>query len=102
MIDASVLGALVFKEPQAEEASALLRGAELNAPWLLAYELAHIAQKKIGEFPEQLDTFQEALEAALQMERAGKNNDLGISRNQFETLNNEYQRARTELQKLIS
>ncbi|MCH8157855.1 MAG: Hpt domain-containing protein [Nitrospinae bacterium] len=41
-------------------------------------------------------------EAALQMERSGKNNDLGLYQNQFETLNNEYQRARTEIQKIIS
>ena len=68
VVDASVLGALIFKEPQAEEASALLRGAELNAPGLLAYELAHIAQKKSAQSPDQLDTFQEALEAALQMD----------------------------------
>jgi predicted nucleic acid-binding protein len=46
VVDASVLGAVVFQEPRLAEAVALLQGAELYAPTLLAYELASIARKK--------------------------------------------------------
>ena len=40
VVDASVLAAKVFGEPRADEADALLQGADLYAPELLAYELA--------------------------------------------------------------
>lgn len=50
--DASVLGAVVFGEPRAAEARSLLAGADLYEPVLLAYELASIARKKIGIYPE--------------------------------------------------
>ncbi len=46
VVDASVLGAVVFQEPRLATAVALLQGAELYAPTLLAYELASIARKK--------------------------------------------------------
>ena len=68
VVDASVLGALIFGEPRAGEAAALLEGADLYAPALMAYELTHIAQKKSAQFPDQLGSFQEALEAALLMD----------------------------------
>lgn len=68
VVDASVLGALIFGEPRAGEAAALLEGADLYAPGLMAYELTHIAQKKSVQFPDQLNAFQEALEAALRMD----------------------------------
>ena len=68
VVDASVLGALIFREPRAGEAAALLEGAELYAPRLMAYELTHIAQKKSTQLPNQLSEFQEALEAALLMD----------------------------------
>ena len=68
VVDASVLGALVFSEPRAGEAAALLEGAELYAPKLMAYELTHIAQKKSAQFPAQINAIQEALDIALLMD----------------------------------
>ncbi len=44
--DASVIGAIAFKEDEAERAESLLQGAELYEPPLLAYELASVARKK--------------------------------------------------------
>ena len=44
--DASVIGAIAFKENQAEQAESLLQGAELYEPPLLAYELAGVACEK--------------------------------------------------------
>ena len=49
--DASVLGALAFGEPQAEEATALLGEGALYEPSLLAYELVSIARNKIFQNP---------------------------------------------------
>ena len=68
VVDASVLGALVFSEPRAGEAAALLEGAEIYAPKLMAYELTHIAQKKSAQFPAHINAIQEALEIALLMD----------------------------------
>lgn len=68
VVDASVLGALVFSEPRAGEAAALLEGAELYAPKLMAYELTHIAQIKSAQFPAQINAIQEALDIALLMD----------------------------------
>ncbi len=51
--DASVLAALVFREPLAEEAAALIQDVELLEPHLLAYELANTARKKILKEPQQ-------------------------------------------------
>ena len=68
VVDASVLGALVFNEPRAGEAAALLEGAELYAPKLMAYELAHITQKKSAQLPAQINAIKEALNIALLME----------------------------------
>lgn len=67
VVDASVLGSVVFREPRAEEANSLLRGAELHAPILMAYELTHVAQKKAHQVPAQRQAFEDALEAALSM-----------------------------------
>ena len=68
VVDASVLAAIVFGEPRADEADALLRGADLYAPELLAYELAHIAQKKSLAYPAQAEALERALESALAMD----------------------------------
>ena len=65
---ASVLGALIFGEPRAGEPAALLEGADLYAPGLMAYELTHIAQKKSAQSPDRFSAFQEALETALLMD----------------------------------
>ena len=67
MVDASVLAALIFGEPRADEADSLLRGVELHAPSLLAYELTRIAQRKAGQTPTQRVAFEEGLETALAM-----------------------------------
>jgi len=66
--DASVLGAVVFGEPRAAEARSLLAGADLYEPVLLAYELASIARKKIGIYPEQKDIILLASEESVNME----------------------------------
>jgi predicted nucleic acid-binding protein len=44
--DCNMLGALLFQEPEREEAEARIAGRELNAPTLLDYELANVALKK--------------------------------------------------------
>ena len=68
VVDASVLGAIIFQEPRAEEADTLIQGAELYAPGLLAHELTHIAQEKVLQYPEQSLALERALEAALLMD----------------------------------
>ncbi len=47
VVDASVIGAIVFGEARAEEGKALLGEDTLFEPPLLAYELCSIARKKI-------------------------------------------------------
>ncbi len=51
VVDASVLGAIVFGEARAEEGEALLGEDALFEPPLLAYELCSIARKKILDSP---------------------------------------------------
>lgn len=68
VVDASVLGSVLFEEPRAQEADDLIRDAALQAPQLLLYELTHIAQKKSLQYPEQREAFQRSLEAALSMD----------------------------------
>ena len=51
VVDASVVVALVFGEPEAGEAAALLGDSELVAPMLLRYELANAAWKKAKRRP---------------------------------------------------
>lgn len=65
VIDASLLGAIVFGEPRAKEAISLIRGEELYAPSLLAYELASVARKKARVYPGQHGKLAQALELAL-------------------------------------
>jgi len=68
VVDASVLGAILFGEPRAEQALSLLRGAELYAPTLLDYELASISLKKIRRYPEQRGALVEALRLGLSLD----------------------------------
>ena len=68
VVDASVLGSVLFEEPRAQEADDLIRDAALQAPELLLYELTHIAQKKSLQYPDQREAFQRSLEAALSMD----------------------------------
>ena len=59
VVDASILGAIIFEEPRADEADALVRGFDLQAPTLFAYELLHIAQKKCLQYPVQREALKE-------------------------------------------
>ena len=68
VVDASVLGSLLFEEPRAQEADDLITDSALQAPQLLLYELTHIAQKKSLQYPDQREAFQRSLEAALTMD----------------------------------
>ena len=65
--DASILGAVAFGEPNAEEAVSLLADAKLYEPTLLAYDLASIARKKIVGYPGQIESILRALAAVLGM-----------------------------------
>ena len=51
VVDASVVAALAFGEPEAEEATALLADSNLVAPTLLRYELSNTAWKKTKRHP---------------------------------------------------
>ena len=66
--DASVIAAIAFEEPRADEAEALLEGADLSAPTLLAYELTSVARKKAQQYPHQLDAIEQALLGALRLD----------------------------------
>jgi predicted nucleic acid-binding protein len=46
VVDCSVLAALLWAEPAAGDAAALLAGKALHAPALLSYELANVARSK--------------------------------------------------------
>lgn len=63
--DASVLAAVVFQERRSEEAQALLSGAQLCEPLLLAYELTSVARKKALQQPERRGSLTEALQQGL-------------------------------------
>lgn len=67
VVDASVVAAWCFREPRAAEALRLLRGVDLYAPGLLAYELASIARRKVTAYPENAQALSEALAAALML-----------------------------------
>jgi predicted nucleic acid-binding protein len=47
VVDASVLAAVLFLEPEAEQARTLLLPFHLHAPTLLPYELANVAANKL-------------------------------------------------------
>jgi predicted nucleic acid-binding protein len=47
VIDASVIGALLFDEPERDQAEAWMRGKQLFAPQLLDYEIANVAVSKL-------------------------------------------------------
>ncbi|MCH7749829.1 MAG: type II toxin-antitoxin system VapC family toxin [Acidobacteria bacterium] len=53
VIDASVMAAVAFGEPRRDEAVALVHGAEVLGPTLLAYELTHVACKKCRARPDE-------------------------------------------------
>lgn len=65
VVDASVMAAWCFREPRAEEAHELMRGFELHAPLLLAYELTSVARRKALTYPEKAAVLSGALGVAL-------------------------------------
>ncbi len=65
VVDASVVGAIAFNEPNELEADALVKGFEVYAPFLLAFEMANIAVKKINRNPSDRLTIFNSLDTAL-------------------------------------
>ena len=53
VVDASVIAAMAFEEPRADEAEDLLRDATLFAPEIFPYELVSVALKKTKALPSQ-------------------------------------------------
>ncbi|MDO8751824.1 MAG: type II toxin-antitoxin system VapC family toxin [Dehalococcoidia bacterium] len=51
VVDASVVAALVFNEPRANDAAVLVTDGELHAPTLLGYEMANVALQKTRRTP---------------------------------------------------
>jgi predicted nucleic acid-binding protein len=52
VVDASVLAAIIFEEPEAAAAQRAIGGAPMCAPNLLPYELANTAWKKARRSPD--------------------------------------------------
>ena len=65
VVDASVVAAIAFAEPRAEEALTLLGTDDLYAPSLLAYELTSVARKKALLYPDKAEFFAELLQRTL-------------------------------------
>ena len=65
--DASVMAAIAFGEPRADEAGALLDGSDIFAPTLLAYELTNVAMKKARAYPDRADAIERALSVSLRL-----------------------------------
>jgi len=68
VVDASVVAALVFGEPEAGEAAALLSDANLVAPTLLLYELANTAWKKSKRHPAKASLIAAGLKLARELD----------------------------------
>lgn len=66
--DASVIAALAFGEPRADEAAALLQDAILYEPLLLPFELVSVARKKCLAHPERAVAIRTALDLALALD----------------------------------
>jgi len=66
--DASVVAALAFGEPRAQEALRLLNRADVCAPLLLPFELANVAWKKAMAAPEQREAILMGLAHALTLD----------------------------------
>lgn len=65
VVDASALGAVVFKEAEGAHVLARLRSRVLVAPRLMAYELANVAVLKAKAHPESAAWIMKALTRAL-------------------------------------
>lgn len=61
VVDASVVDAILFAEPEFEQAVALLKGCDLIAPRLLPYEIANVAATKRRKYPEKGVFIEQAL-----------------------------------------
>ena len=61
VVDASIVAAMVFGEPDVDLAAGLMRGARLAAPRLLPYELANICVTKCRRRQERRDMYLAAL-----------------------------------------
>ena len=68
VVDASVVAAIVFGEPDADRAAKLLGNAELVAPALLRYEVTNIAWKKARRYPREASLITQALRLALDLD----------------------------------
>jgi predicted nucleic acid-binding protein len=69
VIDASVLAAITFGEPDADRCGRMLDGAQLHAPSLLQYEMANAARKKCRDAPRKSSDLATALSLALDPRR---------------------------------
>jgi len=69
VVDASVVAAILFAEPEIDQALAMLQGCDLIAPQLLPYEVANVATTKRRRHPESSELIDVAL---------GKFAELGI------------------------
>jgi len=67
VVDTSVLAALAFNEPRADEAASILKERACSAPTLLAYELTSVARRKVDAHPEMRDAITSALDDALSL-----------------------------------
>jgi predicted nucleic acid-binding protein len=65
VVEASVVASIIFEEPRADEADALIRGDDLYAPTILGYELGNVARKKTVAQPNDWSALHEALNAGL-------------------------------------
>jgi predicted nucleic acid-binding protein len=68
VVDASVVAAIVFGEPEAERAATLIGNAELVAPTLLRFEVTNTAWKKIRRHVKQADLIAAGLRLALELD----------------------------------
>lgn len=66
VVDASVIGAIAFEEPERAVALRLVAGHVLYAPTLLSYEVTSVARKKALAHPEKAEAISGWLVRALQ------------------------------------
>ena len=65
VVDAPVVGAIAFNEPNELEAGTLIQGCEVYAPTLMAFEITNIAIKKIIRNPSERLAIFNGLDTAL-------------------------------------
>ena len=68
VVDASIVAAIVFGEPEAERAATLIGNAELVAPALLRFEVTNTAWKKIRRHVKQAELIAAGLRLALELD----------------------------------